>query len=391
MLNCVSSFSCTCLSISPTLDFVVDVLAAGKCPHCPSRSLCRRQPWTALASYTSARRTRLRLAEFACLVFVCAKRKWECLYPEVSLRCFVLSGTLLFVCFSHCSVLQFYSTNLRLSHFFFLACGVVSRHWQSSVASWNRQCGESFYHLSSLARSELIRKQNFRNHPLFSALVFVTNWQLLKSQESDMLFQVNSLRHHPQHAWSIEMILHNRVNDLQFFFKTEPELHKSIPQFQFLTRILKFQRIVLTKRWDVFPYICPVDGVAHRNIGFRLFVHRFRLAFWSIKSFEMILSGTCTQSCWKREKKINKLIDDGENAFFLAKAEFCMRCFVIQSPVWTFFPFFSHFLLPWCSADCVVPGDWRPAQHCLCIHQGHIVQSGCQEIVIVCPHPVRAN
>ena len=34
------------------------------------------------------------------------------------------------------------------------------------------------------------------------------------------------------------------------------------------------------------PYICPVDGVAHRNIGFRLFVHRFRLAFWSIKSFE---------------------------------------------------------------------------------------------------------
>ena len=32
--------------------------------------------------------------------------------------------------------------------------------------------------------------------------------------------------------------------------------------------------------------IYPVDGVAHRNIGFRLFVHRFRLAFWSIKSFE---------------------------------------------------------------------------------------------------------
>ena len=25
------------------------------------------------------------------------------------------------------------------------------------------------------------------------------------------------------------------------------------------------------------PHICPVDGVAHRNIGFRLFVHRFRL------------------------------------------------------------------------------------------------------------------
>ena len=37
------------------------------------------------------------------------------------------------------------------------------------------------------------------------------------------------------------------------------------------------------------PYICPVDGVhvAHRNIGFRLFVHRFRLAFWLIKSFEI--------------------------------------------------------------------------------------------------------
>ena len=33
-------------------------------------------------------------------------------------------------------------------------------------------------------------------------------------------------------------------------------------------------------------YICPVDGVAHRNIEFRLFVHRLRLAFWSIKSFE---------------------------------------------------------------------------------------------------------
>ena len=39
-------------------------------------------------------------------------------------------------------------------------------------------------------------------------------------------------------------------------------------------------------------YIFPVDGVAHRNIGFRLFVHRFvhcfRLAFWSIKSFEIV-------------------------------------------------------------------------------------------------------
>ena len=34
------------------------------------------------------------------------------------------------------------------------------------------------------------------------------------------------------------------------------------------------------------PHICPVDGVVHRNIGFRLFVHHFRLAFWSIKSFE---------------------------------------------------------------------------------------------------------
>ena len=33
-------------------------------------------------------------------------------------------------------------------------------------------------------------------------------------------------------------------------------------------------------------HICLVDGVAHRNIGLRLFVHRFRLAFWSIKSFE---------------------------------------------------------------------------------------------------------
>ena len=34
------------------------------------------------------------------------------------------------------------------------------------------------------------------------------------------------------------------------------------------------------------PYTCPVGGVAHWIIGFRLFVHRFRLAFWSIKSFE---------------------------------------------------------------------------------------------------------
>ena len=34
------------------------------------------------------------------------------------------------------------------------------------------------------------------------------------------------------------------------------------------------------------PFICPVDGVAHRKIGFRRFVHHFRLAFWSIKSFE---------------------------------------------------------------------------------------------------------
>ena len=33
-------------------------------------------------------------------------------------------------------------------------------------------------------------------------------------------------------------------------------------------------------------YICPVDGVAHRNIGFRPFVDRFRLTFWSINSFE---------------------------------------------------------------------------------------------------------
>ena len=36
----------------------------------------------------------------------------------------------------------------------------------------------------------------------------------------------------------------------------------------------------------ISPYICPVDGAAHRNIGFRLFVHNFHLAFWSIKSFE---------------------------------------------------------------------------------------------------------
>ena len=28
------------------------------------------------------------------------------------------------------------------------------------------------------------------------------------------------------------------------------------------------------------------EVVVHRNIGFRLFVHRFRFAFWSIKSFE---------------------------------------------------------------------------------------------------------
>ena len=33
-------------------------------------------------------------------------------------------------------------------------------------------------------------------------------------------------------------------------------------------------------------YRGPVDGVVHRNIGFRLFVHRFRLTFWSIKAFE---------------------------------------------------------------------------------------------------------
>ena len=56
--------------------------------------------------------------------------------------------------------------------------------------------------------------------------------------------------------------LHNRVNDLQF-----------------LTRILKFQRILLTKKRD--------ENDVHRNIGFRLFVHHFRLVFWSIKSFEM--------------------------------------------------------------------------------------------------------
>ena len=78
---------------------------------------------------------------------------------------------------------------------------------------------------------------------------------------------------------------------------------------QFFTRILKFQRILLTKKRDEMlhhqqgrekeklalvysvptttsPYTCPVDGVAHRNIGFILFVHRFRLAFWSISSFE---------------------------------------------------------------------------------------------------------
>ena len=36
----------------------------------------------------------------------------------------------------------------------------------------------------------------------------------------------------------------------------------------------------------LYTHICPVDGVVHRNIGFRLFVHGFRLAFWSIKSFE---------------------------------------------------------------------------------------------------------
>ena len=30
-----------------------------------------------------------------------------------------------------------------------------------------------------------------------------------------------------------------------------------------------------------YPYICHFDGVAHRNIGFRL-VHSFRFAFWSI-------------------------------------------------------------------------------------------------------------
>ena len=36
-----------------------------------------------------------------------------------------------------------------------------------------------------------------------------------------------------------------------------------------------------------FSLSLPVDGVAHRNIGLRLFVHRFRLAFWSIKSFKM--------------------------------------------------------------------------------------------------------
>ena len=47
------------------------------------------------------------------------------------------------------------------------------------------------------------------------------------------------------------------------------------------------QQLLLSYTNNNFSFhICPVDGVAHRNIGFRLFVHRFRLAFWSIKSFE---------------------------------------------------------------------------------------------------------
>ena len=115
--------------------------------------------------------------------------------------------------------------------------------------------------------------------------------------------------------------------------------HDRVKDLQFLTRILKFQKILLTKKRDendvqkvwiryfgvlhhqrgkykekmslysvpttASPYICPVDDVAHRNIGFRLFVHRFRLAFWSIKSFEILRSGfvdtrPLTPTCWCR-------------------------------------------------------------------------------------------
>ena len=99
-------------------------------------------------------------------------------------------------------------------------------------------------------------------------------------------------------------------------FKTDWTVDKTMNDLQFLTGILKFQRILLTKKRDESDvhkvwiryfgvlhhqhrqpgrskeklssaHYAVYFGVAHRKIGFRLFVHRFRLAFWSIKSFEL--------------------------------------------------------------------------------------------------------
>ena len=43
------------------------------------------------------------------------------------------------------------------------------------------------------------------------------------------------------------------------------------------------EKLSLVHYTTTSPYICPVDGVAHWNIGFRLFVHQFRLAFLANK------------------------------------------------------------------------------------------------------------